>query len=117
MFKLKAKVTKNRFPQIKGAIRREIVKVVNDTVEEAFAISQDLVPVAEGDLKASGEIENYNGGEIKKLSYGTDHCFYVEFGTSEMEAQPFLRPAVAAVKSRLNRRLGQIKAGLGRGIG
>jgi len=117
MFILKGKITKNRFLQIKGAVRKGVVKVVNETAEEVLSIAQQLAPEDTGELRASGHLEPKNNNEIQQVVFDAPHARFVEFGTSKMGAQPFLRPAIASVKSRVNRRLGQIKAGLGRSIG
>ena len=116
MFTLKTKITKNRFPQIKGAIRERVVKVVNETAQEVLSIAQQLAPVDTGFLRASGHLEGDARGELQKVVFDAEYAGYVEFGTSRSAAQPFLRPAVASIKSRFNRRAGQIRAGLGREI-
>lgn len=58
-----------------------------------FDISQTLVPVDTGDLRDSGEIAQE--GDAFVVQYLADHAAHVEFGTSRMAAQPFLRPAMA----------------------
>lgn len=117
MLAVKTKIAKNRFPQLKGAIRRQVVKVVNETAEEVLDIACQLVPVDTGELKESGHLEPYNQGELNRVVFDAEHARFVEYGTSVSAAQPFLRPAAEAVKKRLNRRLGQIQAGLAREIG
>lgn len=48
-------------------------------------------PYATGALKESGFVD---GGESEyRIGYGTDHAGFVEFGTSRMNAEPFLTPA------------------------
>lgn len=82
-----------------------------------FETSQELVAVDKGDLKASGAVEVVQSGKqvFASVTYGTDHCVYVEFGTGRrgaesagagpgpynpnwpgMPAQPYLRPAYDA---------------------
>ena len=117
MIGIKAKITKNRFPQIKRAIRKQVVNVVNETAEEVLDIAKQLAPYKTGELRNSGHLEFDSRNELQKVVFDAPHAPFIEFGTSNMEAQPFLRPAIASVKSRRNRRLGQIRAGLGKEVG
>jgi HK97 gp10 family phage protein len=83
---------------IKARIDAHVARVkagAQDALEQAvdgtFDDSQHDCPVDKGDLKASGKKEV---GDLEgSISYGTDHNFYVELGTSRMRAQPFLFPA------------------------
>lgn len=54
--------------------------------------AQVLVPVDTGELRDSGHLEEQEGSI--EVVFGTDHAIPIEFGTSRMEAQPFLRPAM-----------------------
>lgn len=115
---VRTKILKNRMPQLKGAMRRAAVKIANESAEEVLAISQQLVPVDSGELKASGHVENYAGSEdAKAVVYDAPHAVFVELGTENSPPQPFLAPAYEAVRSRMNRRFGQIEAGLGKEVG
>jgi len=51
-----------------------------------------FVPVDTGKLKGSIEIKDIPGG--KSIGPNTDYDVYVEFGTSRMAAQPYMRPAL-----------------------
>ena len=53
-------------------------------------------PYATGELKESGFVDG--GDSDYQIGYGTDHAAYVEFGTSEMDAEPYLGPA--AIRQR-----------------
>jgi HK97 gp10 family phage protein len=76
----------------------EVRAAVKQIAEEILADSQQSVPVDTGELKASGYVEEHGDGF--RIGYSADHAGYVEFGTSEMPAQPYLRPA--ALKRRGN---------------
>ena len=60
--------------------------------EVVFALSQDDVPVDTGELRDSGEVKQ--SGDDATVTYTADHAMPVEFGTSKMAAQPYLRPAI-----------------------
>jgi HK97 gp10 family phage protein len=73
----------------------------------AAAVKQDmerLCPVDTGRLKAS--IHTEAAGSTTYIAIGTPYWVHVEFGTSKMRAQPFIRPALA-------RRRGVVDLGLG----
>ena len=63
-------------------------------VEEA---AKSRVPVATGRLRDSIHVEAQEG-EVRVVADAEDdgraYASYVEFGTSETSAQPFLRPAI-----------------------
>ncbi len=68
----------------------------NDVAEECTReIAADMrrtVPVDTGELLASIEDVEIDGRGV--ITVGTDHWKYVEYGTSRMHAQPFIRPAL-----------------------
>jgi len=54
--------------------------------------SQINAPVDTGFLRNSAESrKSQNGAE---LEFAANYSYYVEFGTSKMEAQPYVRPAI-----------------------
>jgi HK97 gp10 family phage protein len=60
--------------------------------EVVYQRSQELVPVDTGFLKKSGFIQQQ--GDDVQVGYDADYASFVEFGTSKMAAQPYLRPAI-----------------------
>ena len=60
--------------------------------QEILPEMQALTPVDEGDLRDSEDVFIEN--ETVVVFAGTDHAVFVEMGTSKMEAQPYMRPAV-----------------------
>lgn len=82
------------------------VEVTNSTVPKLtraiYNDSQRYVPVLTGDLKRSGRTEYI--GDTGYVIYGggdVEYAAYQEFGTSIMDAQPYLRPAAYQVRGRL----------------
>lgn len=51
-----------------------------------------LVPVDTGQLRSTIEDTYIDGTGV--ITVGTDYWQHVEYGTSKMDAQPFIRPAV-----------------------
>lgn len=66
---------------------------VASVAEEALADAQAHCPVDTGELRDSLHIEELPDGG-KRIVVGTDHWVFPEFGTSEMPAQPFMRPVI-----------------------
>lgn len=79
---------------------------VRDLAHDVYDDSQALVPqpgqaddpYATGELKESGFVEGADSAY--RIGYGTDHATFVEFGTSEMDAEPFLTPAAIRYRGR-----------------
>jgi len=115
--KFQVKLTRrNAIPELAARFRPRAGRAVNRWARAVYEISQQLVPVDTGDLKASGEIVNYENtrgdgrqrGVAKAVSYTAEHASYVELGTANAPAQPFLLPAYEAVKASLIDELKQI---------
>lgn len=51
-----------------------------------------------GETKRSIELDIENGGLTAVVAPNTEYSPYVEFGTRFMEAEPFVKPALNAVK-------------------
>lgn len=70
--------------------RARYARAVAKTVQEDM---ERLVPVDTGELKSTIHTESV--GDSVYITVGSDHWFFVEYGTSRMAAQPFIRPALA----------------------
>jgi HK97 gp10 family phage protein len=72
--------------------------------------AKSIVPVDTGNLRASIEsrvIRNNDGGITGVVGTNTDYAAFVEFGTSKMGAQPYLRPAVEQNRETVRELLGE----------
>jgi HK97 gp10 family phage protein len=101
-----------------GAITAEIEKHVMDRLEVAgeriAARARQLVPVASGKLKDTirvtrlkgdpkQNIRVYAGNRIKD---GAFYAGFIEYGTVNMKAKPFLRPALNEIKGQIESIIG-----------
>lgn len=83
-------------PQIEKAIREAARTEVKAALDYGVALAKQFVPVDTGELrdsiKATKLVGNQYGvkGEITATA---GHALYVELGTVNMRAQPYLRPA------------------------
>lgn len=119
---------------IQAYINPGVVASVEAVTQRIFDVSQDLVPVDTGALKASGQMSIDDSGKtvVGTVDYTADYADYVEYGTGirgadsadagsgpynpnwpGMPAQPYLRPALDEVKgASLDMFKGQIATGL-----
>lgn len=73
---------------------------------------QRVTPVLTGELRDSYKAVRDGGGA--KVTTSADYWLHVEFGTTEMAAEPHIRPAVERLRRRvrrLNRQAAQQAAG------
>lgn len=63
-----------------------------DVIEEITDDMRRMVPVDTGALLES--IDSIHEGLHGLITVGTDYWEFVEYGTSRMAAQPFIRPAI-----------------------
>lgn len=69
----------------------DVDKAVRTLAEQIFADSQATVPVDTGELKRSGFVDGQDS--YYRVGYTAAHAPYVEYGTDDTRAQPFLEPA------------------------
>ena len=104
MFALGVKITKqNRIPELRRSLRPRAEKILNDAATQIASLAFQLCPKDTWALAESIAIETYSGhrpgfGVAKRVVVGMFYAPFVEFGTSNSPAQPFLMPAFEAVK-------------------
>lgn len=79
-------------------------RALRQTAQDIFAISQQLVPVDIGELKESGEVEVVSE-KVVIVGYKAPHAPFQEFGTVNMEAQPYLVPSFAQAEDIMKVRM------------
>jgi HK97 gp10 family phage protein len=67
---------------------------------------RELVPVRTGRLQGSIQAVEYTG-KVVVGPVDVPYALYVEYGTSRMRAQPYIRPAAKEYIDRVNRILGE----------
>lgn len=118
-----SKLLEKRLLAISKAVVEGAQPAVIKGAEETAAIMRALVPVDDGDLKASitvtepgqttpayaeGGGKRTAGSNQALVTVGNEdvrHGHLQEFGTVKQEAQPFLRPAARLAKPRAQRRI------------
>ena len=93
------------------AMRGRIPEAIDRATARAAGMIRDLAvqlaPEDEGDLKSTGRVEPEagQGGGTYTIVFGdasgsnkfVDYAVYVEYGTADSPAQPYLTPAVHAI--------------------
>lgn len=82
--------------QLPKRVKNEILA---EYVTEVYTVSQMLVPIRTGHLQRSGRVNKQAG----TVNYDADYAGYVEFGTSKMDAQPYVRPAMKQARQVIRR--------------
>ncbi len=77
-------------------LRAGATAAVVATADHVLFMSSVLVPIDTGALQRSGNtsLEQMPEGPCAYVNYEEHYAGYVEFGTSRMRAQPYLRPAL-----------------------
>lgn len=83
---------------------------VADGAEMVADAARSIVPVDTGTLRDS--IEVVANGDTADVVVGAEYGPYVEFGTSDTPAQPFLRPALDSETDRVTSQIGRGLAAL-----
>lgn len=95
-------ITENRFPNIIRGMENKARAIVAKTALDLAAHAQSRAPVDTGNLKSSIQARQVGGnaesGSIHwRVTVGAEYGMYVEWGTVNMAAQPFMQPAIQVV--------------------
>lgn len=109
---------KVRFKEVEQEIKQLASEALLQTGQDIFELSQQLVPVDTGLLKKSGGVVPESSSRVI-VGYGMEGSqreqvsVWIEYGTSNSAAQPYLTPAFAQAEetfeTRLRQKLSQIK--------
>jgi len=100
MAKFKSNLT--RLAQMAPQLARDVRE---QTAEDIADLAQQLAPVLTGELRDSKTVEHEEF--ISYFGFSAKHAPFVEFGTGEMEAQPFLTPAFLMIRTTFIARMQQ----------
>lgn len=81
-------------------------RAVDHNTDETAADAREFAPVLTGDLRS--KIRAMSLGLVGRVVSESDHGGYVEHGTSDTPAQPYMRPAAELAGPRLADDLGDI---------
>lgn len=88
----KIEVVNSHVDEVLNALQSQKAKILEEWGLTAEAYASDYCPVDTGRLRAS--ISHDTDEDTMYLGTNVEYAPYVELGTSRMDAQPFLRPAI-----------------------
>jgi HK97 gp10 family phage protein len=87
--------------RVDALIGETVPELVDRCLDAGVEAAKRLVPVDTGTLQGSIGITEpahmAGGGVVGAYGTSVEYALHVEFGTSKMSAQPYLRPSVDAV--------------------
>lgn len=111
---IEARLTKNNFAALKKQLREKVNRQVLKSAQDAAVLARALCPVSNED-HADDSPHMVDTIAVTQTSLGTvrlvvaaPYAGFVEYGTHNMAAQPFVSPAVESMKYDLNQKLGKI---------
>lgn len=119
----------NRFPQITGAMRdaidrivRETAKAIEGNIKVGMASAHSGAVYGAHQASAAGEMPAIDTGALinsiqsdtdgpmqAAVHTNVDHAVYLEYGTIHMAPRPFMVPAAEAERSEFVRRLSNLE--------
>ena len=93
---LQWRIVQNDFPKIISGMEAKAEAIVAKTALDLEAHAKSRAPVDTGTLKNSIQATKI-GPAHWRVVVGVEYGMYVEWGTANMGAQPFLQPAILAV--------------------
>ena len=91
------RVELDHLPAIAAGMEGKAGRIVRKAALDIQAHAQNRAPVQTGTLRASIRVQQV-GPTHARVVVGADYGLYVEMGTRHTRAQPYLGPAVTAVK-------------------
>ena len=88
----KIEVVNSHVDEVLNALQSQKAKILEEWGLIAEAYASDYCPVDTGRLRAS--ISHDTDDDTMYLGTNVEYAPYVELGTSRMDAQPYLRPAI-----------------------
>lgn len=91
-YRVQIVVKQNDLPACPAKMTKAIGAAFQALGPELLTTMQAATPVDTGELRGSENVSV--GAKELRLTAGTDHAGFVEFGTRKMAAQPYMRPTV-----------------------
>ncbi len=89
-----------------GNVNKDVEKAMKKVAKKIQAAIKSFAPVDTGKLKRSVAVRGVARGNKPRIEVKTTHYGqYVEFGTRNMAAQPYIRPVVKGMRKDWEREL------------
>lgn len=107
---MSVRITGFKFDQLSERMKRNISEVLNEGATICVSLAKQLSPVDTGFMKAN--ITQTDEASPEKLraaiESGADYSVFVEYGTVNMDAQPFFTPAFESARRQVNNGLKRV---------
>lgn len=92
------------FAALSEKMRHNISDVLNEGVDSGVSLAKQLAAVDTGEMRDKIQATEVATLDHLRAAYeaGADHSAFVEFGTINMEAQPFFTPAFESARRQVN---------------
>lgn len=88
--------------KFEGYEKIDLMPVIKESARKVQRSARDTAPVDSGDLKRSIKTKHYPKQQSSVVYTTLEYASYVEFGTSKMAAQPYMRPALNRHRAGIN---------------
>lgn len=95
----------NRQARALTTLTPQMVAVVAEGAQDVQRLAQQIAPNRTGTLARSIGIDFLDGGLLAVIGPDVDYDTFVEFGTNDTPAEPYMEPAGEAVLPRVNAEL------------
>lgn len=99
----------SRINQVPNVMRTAAAGLVKRAVDTHVSVSKQLAPVDKGELRDGIHAEQRNALTWDAVA-SAPHSAYVEFGTENMEAQPYFLPGYESAQAQLRAEAQQVIA-------
>lgn len=98
------KKTGFNFMALRQDLREGIADALNNGATSCVSLAQQLAPVDTGYMKENiSQTEEASADNLRAaMESGADYSVFVEYGTVNMEAQPFFTPAFESARRQVN---------------
>jgi HK97 gp10 family phage protein len=85
-------------------VRGNIAEILNEGADSCVSLAKQLAPVDTGFMKENiAQTEEATPDHLKvTMESSADYSAFVEYGTVNMEAQPFMTPAFESARRQVN---------------
>ena len=101
------------FAKLSRTVRENIANELNSGAESAVTIAKQLAPVRTGFMRDNvGPLEDATPENLRTgFESAADYSAFVEYGTVNMESQPFVTPAFESARRQVNNGLLRVLKG------
>jgi HK97 gp10 family phage protein len=107
---MSVRVSGFKFDQLSARMRQNISVVLNEGAQSQVSLAKQLAPVDTGYMRDHiSQTEEASSESLRSVTESAaDYSVFVEYGTINMEAQPFFTPAFESARRQVNNGLKRV---------